>query len=652
MIYLTVAMLWSFFSFLVHWNVFPQHLERLHELLIVFFISIPITYYHFVSVYTDSVDSKRIWTGYAILAVFAVFTLTGRVIQKTKVTADGILIFDLGWALLALAVIAIPFMLLSIWLLVKHYRHSSDYHVRNKTAYLIAGGAVVLSLGLTNLSDRLSQFPIDQFGNMLNALLITFVVLKYQLLDIIVVIRKGLTYSVLTVVITAVYLLLFYFIQSQLGFWPGLGTAAVLALLFAILFQFLRGFTQRWVDRLFYRGTYDYRQTLLTFSQRMRSVLNLSELAEDMLFPIVKALYTKQVVLLLPDTDSGEFAARFIQPVEEEELARAMRIRVDSPIVAWFQLNKGSLDREQIDVLPEFESLWKPERDDIESLELALFCPLRRKDTLVGILALSKKRSETSYSGEDIDLLTTMTNEAAVVIENAMMFDNLREQQSRVEQLLVRTVQAQEEERRRISIELHDGVAQWLVGANYQLQSCQAIMATGNLDEAKDDMGKLETTLDKSLKEIRSVIAGLRPPALEELGLVHALQQAIKEFNSDGIALKFEALGEPIRLSPSAELTIYRVVQESLNNVKKHSEATSATVKLQFTQDKVSIEVNDNGKGFDYFRTIRQATSTGHMGLLGMRERALMMGGKLKIKSKVGDGVRINLTLPINSSTE
>jgi len=189
------------------------------------------------------------------------------------------------------------------------------------------------------------------------------------------------------------------------------------------------------------------------------------------------------------------------------------------------------------------------------------------------------------------------------------------------------------------------------VGASYQLQSCQAILAKGNPDGVLDDIGKLETTIDRSLKEIRNVIAGLRPPALEELGLVHALKQAVKEFNSDGIICKFETFGEPVRLSSSTELTIYRVVQESLSNVRKHSEATSAIIKLQFTKDKVSIEVNDNGKGFNYSQTMRQATATGHVGLLGMRERAIMMGGDLKIKSKVGDGARINLTLPITPST-
>ena len=83
LLYLSIAMLWSLFSFLVHWNYFPQHLFLFHELLIVFFLSIPITYYHFVSVYTDSVNLK-IWIGYAILAVFAAFTLTGYVIQETE----------------------------------------------------------------------------------------------------------------------------------------------------------------------------------------------------------------------------------------------------------------------------------------------------------------------------------------------------------------------------------------------------------------------------------------------------------------------------------------------------------------------------------------------------------------------------------------
>jgi len=166
LLYLSIAMLWSLFSFLVHWNYFPQHLFLFHELLIVFFISVPVTYYHFVSVYTNSVNLKNIAIGYAILVVFAVLTLTGHVIQTTEVTANGILIFDLGLAIWIIVAIGVLFMLLALWVLAKYYRHSSDYQVRNKTAYLIAGGALVLALGLTNISDWLSQYPVDQFGNM------------------------------------------------------------------------------------------------------------------------------------------------------------------------------------------------------------------------------------------------------------------------------------------------------------------------------------------------------------------------------------------------------------------------------------------------------------------------------------------------------
>ena len=653
LLYLCAAMAWSFFSFMAHANYLPDQLVVFHELLIVFLIAVSITYYHFVSVFVDRINMIGIAIGYVVLLLFTIFTLSGRVLLETRVETDGVLIYDLGIAEYFIAVAGVTFMLMAIYLLVQHYRQSTDFQQRNRTAYLIAGGTLVLALALTNLWEELAQYPIDQFGNLTNAILITFVVIRYQLLDIKVAIRKGLSYSLVTVGLTTGFILALFALWTRYGSnWAVYSGVAVLALLFAIVFQFLRGYTQRWVDKLFYMGTYNYRRTLLTFSQRMRSVLNLNELAENMLVPIIKALHTKHAILLLPDTDSGDFAARFVQPEDVVEAVRTMRIRSDSPITNWLLTNGTTLQRESIDLLPEFKSLWLSEKEDIESLELELFCPLRRKGILVGILVLSRKMSDTSYSGEDIDLLTTMANEAAVVIENATMFDNLREQQQRVEQLLVGTVQAQEEERRRISVELHDGVAQWLVGASYQLQSCQAVLAKDNPDGVSSDISKLGLTIDKSLKEIRSVIAGLRPPALEELGLVHAIKQTIKDFSSDGISCRFETFGKQVRLSSSTELTIYRVIQESLNNIKKHSEATSVTVKLRFTGDRVSIEVNDNGKGFDYFKTIRQAATSGHMGLLGMRERALMMGGNLKINSKMGGGSRINLTLPITESGE
>lgn len=655
LLYLGVAMVWSFSSFMLHADFFPQHILQWHTVLLIALFSTWIVYYHFVRSFTNQKSMRVVLlAGYGAIVLFALLTALGYVIESTYV-ADGLLYYR-GTSLLYLINVpaGVVFFGLAALILVRHYRSTSDYVERNRTVYLLIGFSIMLLFLFSNVSSSSSKYPIDHFGNLFNALFITYAIVKYQLLDIRVVIRKGLVYSVLTAGLTTTYLVLLFSLYSYFHTWTGytaLGAAAGLALLFAIIFQPFKDAIQRWVDRLFYRGTYDYRQTLLTFSQRMSNVLNLEELAVNMLYPITRALHAKRAFLLLPEAESDDFITRFVQPARKESDV-TMRLRRDNPIVAWLAREGEVLNRERIDILPEFKSLWKTEIKELDTLELEVFCPIMRKGNLVGILALSRKHSDVPYSSEDIDLLTTMTSEAAMVIENAMMLDNLKEQQRRVEQLLAKTVQAQEDERKRISVELHDSVAQWLVGVSYQLQTCRALLSkTGNNSEAQSELAEIEATLDRSVKEMRRVMAGLHPPALDELGLVHALRQALEGLKPDGIAYHLETTGDPVRLPGSTEVAIYRVVQEALTNVRKHSEASVAILRIQFEPENVSVEVSDNGKGFNLSKTMRSAVSVGHMGLLGMSERVTMLGGTLRIGTRPGAGTSISLTIPIAPPT-
>ncbi len=651
-LYLGVAMLWSLSSFQVHWNHFTEYTLLWHKSLIVLMMTVTVTYYHFVSTFTNRLSVTKLWVGYGFLIVFAFLTFSGYVIKSSQVI-NGLLYYDIGMWNYLFGIFGTSFMVMAITLLAQYYRHSVDFQVRNRTIYLLAGAIIMLSLALTNLSSFLARYSIDHIGNLINALLISYAILRYRLVDIRVIARRGLAYSVLTIGLTTIYVVIILFsIQRLFHTWTGYSTlaAAGLALLLAIMFQPLRGVIERWVDRLFYRETYDYRQTLLKFSKRMSNILNLDELAENMLYSITKALYSKQAYLLLAESEGGDFVTQFVQPSATKESTATIRLRVDSPIIAWLQRDGKVLNREQIDILPEFKSLWETEKEEFDALELELFCPIRTKGNLIGILVLSKKQSGTPYYSEDIDLLTTMTTGAAVVVENAIILSNLKEQQLRVEQLLTRTVLAQEEERKRISIELHDSVAQWLVSASYRVQACRALLSKTDNSEAQGELAEIEATIDTSLKELRQVMTGLHPPALDELGLVHTLRQALERLKPEGIAYHLDITGEPARLNPSTELAVYRVVQEAIHNVRKHSGASAVVLRLQFAPGNVMAEVSDNGKGFNLTQTMRSAVPVGHMGLLGMKERAAMLGGTLEIKTRHGAGTSICLMLPIASS--
>ena len=149
---------------------------------------------------------------------------------------------------------------------------------------------------------------------------------------------------------------------------------------------------------------------------------------------------------------------------------------------------------------------------------------------------------------------------------------------------------AQEQERERVAAELHDGVAQWLVRASYQAQICKALLGQHNGADVDAALTAVEGTVDESLKELRRVPAGLRPPTLDELGLTHALRQAVEGLQADGVNSHFETQGTAVRLQPSVEIAAYLIVQEALNNVRKHAGASQVTLRVDFWAENLRIE--------------------------------------------------------------
>ncbi len=643
-LYLASIMIWNFNSFVLHADFFRATLIWNRILFVAAFWS-AVAYYHFVRAFVNKPGGLGVYLGYGFMAVAAGLSATDYVIANSYVV-NGELHTEFGPLLYLFGVIGVAIGGLAVYFLLQQYRSSFDSAARNRIAYLLIGIAVMAIFGLSNLTP-LVKYPLDHIGTLVNALIITYAIVKYELLGIKFVVRRALAYSLLTVLLTSVYLLLLFLLQTLFHTWIGytsLALAAAFALLLAVLFSPLRNRIQEWVDRLFYRGTYDYRQMLLTFSDKMSNVLDLDELAQSMLRPVTKAMYATKAALLFPDVERGNFRTQFVQQSATDEPTFRPRFSKEHPVVIWLAKESRAFRPELMDILPEFKGLWQKERDDLQAWGVELLCPIKSKGQLIGILALGRKQSEAPYLDEEENLLMTMASGAAIAMENARMLASIREQQQRVQQLLAQTVEAQEEERKRISVELHDGVAQWLVGALYRVQSCEEQRS----DEDDGDLATIESTIDRSLKELRRVMAGLRPPTLDELGLIPALQQALDELRGEGIICYSETVGTPTRLLPSIEIATYRIVQEALNNVRKHAKATTVSLRLEFQDDNLLIEVRDDGKGFDLSQTLAGAISVGHMGLLGMRQRAEMAGGTLKVETADGAGTSIVLKLPID----
>ncbi|MEE9202156.1 MAG: GAF domain-containing sensor histidine kinase [Dehalococcoidia bacterium] len=649
-LYLTAAAGWSSVSFLLHLD-YPSLLSYtlpLSRVLLVVFMWMSVTYYFFVRVFVQRRPGPGVYLGVAGVSLVAALAGAG-VLPRDAYATGGVLFMDAGPFFLLLAAMALSLGVAAAVLLLQHRRELTTPTARTRVNYLLIGLVVLALGGLSNFSESMMKYPIDQVSNLANAALISYAIQRHRLLEVRFILRRGLAYSSLTVAVTALYLLALFLVQNLLQVsvgYPSLLFASGLALVIAVLFTPLRYIAQERVDRIMFRNVYGYRQILRDFSQGIANTLDLSQLARSMINPIVGAMKARWVALLLPQPVSGDYRAQFSHHQDSEEPGE-LTLQRDNPLINWLTREGQVLRAEMLHVVPEAKGLWQAEQDGLSAQGVELLCPILSQGKLTGILALGPKETETPYNDEEIELLMTMANGATVALDNARMLAELRQQQSRHEKLLVRAITAQEEERGRVAVELHDSVAQWLVRASDQVQTASALLPTeGEAAKIQGDLASIEDTIDACIKELRRVLAGLRPPALEELGLGHAVSQDLKALEDEGVVSHLEVVGTPSRLPPTVEIAAYRIVQEALNNLRKHARASQVQVWLRFQDKELNIEIADNGQGFDVARTLDSAVSVGNMGLLGMRERASWLGGTVKMHSQPGAGTRLEIRLP------
>lgn len=201
-----------------------------------------------------------------------------------------------------------------------------------------------------------------------------------------------------------------------------------------------------------------------------------------------------------------------------------------------------------------------------------------------------------------------------------------------------------EEERRRLARELHDDTLQSLIALNQRVQL--AHLSTNGAPEIRQTLEEIQTITESTIQDLRRLTRALRPIYLEDLGLVAAVEMLVRETQqSHGLEVRFQCAGVEKRLTEEEELALYRMVQEALSNVVRHADARQASVNITFSPTLFMIEVADDGKGFAVPDSPSAFAPEGHYGLLGLFERAELIGAKLEIHSEQGKGTRIIVTL-------
>jgi PAS domain S-box-containing protein len=261
-----------------------------------------------------------------------------------------------------------------------------------------------------------------------------------------------------------------------------------------------------------------------------------------------------------------------------------------------------------------------------------LAVPLTVADEVYGCLKLFYSEPR-AFSGEEVDLAVAFADQAALAIENA----RLRRQAEEAAVL---------EERGRLARGLHDSVTQSLYSITLLAEGWKRLDRAGRLEDSEDPLTELGALAQQALKEMRLMVHELRPPNLEEVGLLGALHQRLGAVEKRaGVDARLVA-DDVVELPPRVEEGLYRIAIEALNNALKHAGATSVTVRVRVDGDRVALEVMDNGRGFD----VETLDARRGMGLPGMRERAEQLGGAFLVDSTPSEGTRVSVSLASHSA--
>jgi signal transduction histidine kinase len=516
-----------------------------------------------------------------------------------------------------------------------------------KTNQLIRQQAIVmlvgLALGLTGwylflwAPAAINVAPVarTQWAGIVPAiypLSIGYAILRYRLLDIRVVVRKGLVYSLLTAILTAAFILLSllsgYLFQYITGK-QSLLAMIIPALLVAFLFQPVHSRIQTFVDRSFFRHDFEVRQALTQFSRSLTTLRSQFEVIQLVRITITGTLGARDATIWLRHNNHYSPA---IDSYETED-----SIAAEGALVNW-------LENERQPLYPMADDPALPAKE-LHKVNAVLAIPLCTGEKLTGIMTLADKRSGESYRSDDLDLLSMLAHSAALALENARLYE---ERLGIMRQQFIQTAAIQEEERRRIARELHDGVGPSLASLNIRLHTVKKQLERDQNPMASE-VEELAEQAQANIHDIRRLIYDLRPAVLDELGLASALEEYAERFQKDqGIVVKLNIADDQSRLPPELETTLFRISQEALANVARHANARRIELTLDNKPAEISLLICDDGQGFDPEKQFGGA----HLGLWSMQKRVEQFGGRFSIDSRPGLGASIIIHIPRNNRGE
>jgi signal transduction histidine kinase len=551
---------------------------------------------------TGHLPSRR-WRPVAWLsaAVLLFLTFSGAVFATTvwadpfagsqEAVADSVPRYAL--AVFLVAAVAYPVaMLLSFASVVVRFRRSTGDERLQLKWFVAAAAVVAVTFSLGFFSDTVAASLGSSLSLAFLDVAIALAILKYRLYDIDVIIGKTIVYGVLAVFITAVYVVLVVVIGAFIGVTEGLSLLATAIV--AVAFQPIRQRAQRIANRLVYGKRATPYEVLSEFSEHVGEAYA----GEDIL---------PRMARLLAEGTGTSTAIVWLRVGSE--------IR---PAAVWPSNGEAPAPRRLTgDKVPEFA-------------DVSVAVPVRHQGELLGVFTLVKPPNEP-LSPVEQKLVADLAAQAGLVLRNSRLIEDLRASRQRL-------VAAQDEERRRLERNLHDGAQQQLVALAVQARLASTLVGREPGKEL-EMLGDIQAGLGDALETLRDLARGIYPPLLADKGLASAVE-AQSQKASMPVRVETDGIG---RYSQEFEAAVYFCVLEALQNASKYAEASDVTVRLWQENGDLLFSVADDGRGFD-----RETTSLG-AGLQNMTDRLSALGGTVDIRSRPGGGTTVSGRIPVQS---
>ncbi|MFC1926439.1 ATP-binding protein [Chloroflexota bacterium] len=619
-------------------------------------------FYHFTFHFTRRKPPAML----LIISYLVAFSFAG--LSNTDLVVQGMQVKSYGYAFIPGPLFAVYgacayiFAVLGVYNLIRHFRSPASPEDKNRTAYIMAGMGFYFLGGISDFLPVLGVpiYPMGIVANILFSFLATVAILREHLLDIRIVMRRGLTYGIVSAGLIGTYVGLIYLVTLL----PGIQRIAlwgnVLFIFFlAIVLHPLLGRVQHLVERWFYRERYDYLKALEQFTRESQSITDLDKLSSTLTRTVALAMQAKNAYLMLPTPQTEDFV---LYSAAKSNSSISCSLQASSPFLSWLRRNDLFLNHRDLEILPQLKALPADHKRALDQMGGEIYIPLKTAGGLAGVLALTAKLSEEPYSNEDLDLLWNLARHSAISIENARLYAEEKHRASELEKL----------EQMKSSL---------LVTISHQLKTpLTSIRVVTDLMVEEEEKNP-SPVYSESVRILSIGVDALQRLINEVLDLakmqtatlaLHRYTEDIIELIRDVAALvgtMLERKEQTLELDLPNHLPLVLIDQQRMhqvlinlveNAIKFTPRGGHMIVRAREVEDAcLIVEVEDTGPGIpeneqqNIFKAYYQVPSaTGYeqgsgLGLAIAKSLIELHGGKIWIKSEVGKGSIFSFSIPL-----